>query len=230
MRRTVSTTAVNSRRVAVGRPSGLPHLIWLVSLIGLISRRKVSVRLSKLFFRLIVGLTGCERESLYGGSDFSQNVHDSFADCNDAEIKRQWRTTFNCVWTLPRSNRFSPSSCRTGVISTSNSPMDPHPQREEKTITAMPTEGPTSGAAWLSPDILAILPPPKGKRRAHRNLQSCSRRHRMRGITVSHPADLTPCESGLLFTALDDEGARRPYTMDLNIGDVARAFLGWHSQ
>ena len=35
----------------------------------------------------------------------------------------------------------------------------------------------------------------------------------MREITVSHPADLTPYQSGLLFTALDDEetDARTPW-------------------
>ena len=178
---------------------------------------------------LITGLTGCERESLYGGSDFSQNVHDSFADCNEAEIKRlSMAHNIQTAFGRCGSNRFShfawsPDGIHLYFQLTHGAHIL---NGEEKTITTVPTEGPTSGAAWLSPDILAIpLPAAEGKSEERIAIYNrAAAAIEMREITVSHPADLTPYQSGLLFTALDDEGDRRPYTMDLNTGDIARAF------
>jgi hypothetical protein len=183
------------------------------------------VRRSFLFIALTMWLTACTRESLYGGGDFSQDVHDSFADCNEAEIKRL-AMAHNIQTAFGRcgSNRFShfawsPDGIHLYFQLTHGAHIL---NGEEKTITTVPTEGPTSGAAWLSPDIIAIpLPPAEGQsaeRIAIYNRTAAT--IEMREIT----ADLSPYNSGLLFTALDDQGVRRPYTMDLNTGDLTRVF------
>ena len=118
-----------------------------------------------MMFALLMG-TGCNRESLYGGGDFSQNVHDSFADCNEAEIKRL-AMTHNIQTAFGRcgSNRFSHYSWSPdGVNLYFQLTHGAHVLNgQEKTITTVPLESPTARAAWLQADILAIpLPPAEG--------------------------------------------------------------------
>lgn len=185
-------------------------------------------------WKLLIGfvlLTGCKRESLYGGSDFSQDVYESFADCSDAEIKRL-AMSHNIQTAFGRcgSNRFSHFSWSPdGVHLYFKLTHGAHILNgAEKTITTIPTEAPTSRSAWLSTDILAIpLPAAEGStaeriviyNRTAATIES-------RELDVSQPADMTSFKNGkqVLFTAIGSDEVRRPYVMDINTGDTSRAF------
>jgi len=174
---------------------------------------------------------GCDRESLYGGSDFSQDVHDSFADCNEAEIKRL-AMAHNIQTAFGRcgSNRFSHFSWSPdGVHLYFQLTHGSHILNgEAKTITTVPTEGPTARAAWLTKDILAIpLPPPENGTRERIAIYNRSAATiEYRDLSVKTPRDLQSFGDGtsVVFTAIDTENIRRPYRMDLNTGQVERVF------
>ena len=180
---------------------------------------------------MVLNGTACDRESLYGGSDFSQDVHDSFADCNAAEIKRL-AMAHNIQTAFGRcgSNRFSHFTWSPdGVHLYFQLTHGAHILNgEAKTITTIPTEGPTARSAWLSKDILAIpLPPPEGssvERIGVYNRAAATIEYR--DLPVTTPSDLWPVEGGsvLIFTAIDDAGVRRPYKMDVHSGEISRAF------
>ena len=166
---------------------------------------------------LITGVTGCERESLYGGSDFSRtSTTHSRTATKPRSSDSQWPTTsrrpsdaaLESLLPLRVVARWNPS-----VL-----PVDArfaHPERRREDDHDGADRGSTSGAAWLSPEILAIpLPAAEGKSEERIAIYNrAAAAIEMRGITVSHPADLTPYQSGLLFTALDDEetDARTPW-------------------
>lgn len=185
---------------------------------------------------LIFGLSACNRESMYSEADFSQNVYDSFADCNDAEIKRL-AMAHNIQTAFGRcgSNRFSHFTWSPdGVHLYFQLTHGAHILNgNEKTITTVPTAGPTHGAAWLDKDTLAIpLPPEEGTTEEliaiydHANLTID-----YKPISVRSPQDLVSMAEGksLLFTALDSENVRRPYLFQRETGTVERA-LPWLDQ
>lgn len=178
----------------------------------------------------------CSRESMYGEDDFSQNVYDSFADCNDAEIKRL-AMTHNIQTAFGRcgSNRFSHFSWSPdGVHLYFQLTHGAHILNgDEKTITTVPTEGPTSGAAWITKNVLAIpLPAPEGGTEEvialydHAGLTLDQK-----PIPVRAPKDLTAINEGtsLMFTALDQDDVRRPYEMTVATGETTRS-LPWIDQ
>ena len=189
-----------------------------------------------VFLTTLVLATACNRESLYGGGDFSQNVHDSFADCNVAEIQRlSMAHNIQTAFGRCGSNRFShyqwsPDGVHLYFQLTHGSHVL---NGEEKTITTIPTEGPTARAAWLSNDILAIpLPPALGETDPRIVLYNhVALTLDSKSIPVREPADLTSFKAGkaVLFTALDDQDVRRPYSLDVDTGTVERA-LPWLNQ
>ena len=184
----------------------------------------------------VTALTGCNRESMYGEADFSQNVYDSFADCNDAEIKRL-AMAHNIQTAFGRcgSNRFSHFTWSPdGVHLYFQLTHGAHILNgNEKTITTVPTEGPTDGSAWIDKDTLAIpLPPAEGTTEeliAIYNHAELTIDHKP--IPVGSPQDLVGFADGtaILFTALDAAEVRRPYTLNLETGAVERA-LPWLDQ
>ncbi len=191
--------------------------------------------ISILIIALTVGF-GCNRESLYGGSDFSQNVYDSFADCNEAEIRRL-SMTHNIQTAFGRcgSNRFSHYSWSPdGVNLYFQLTHGAHVLNgEEKTITTVPLEAPTARAAWLQASILAIpLPPAEGTTEERMAIYNWSA-HTVdyKTLPVRAPQDLMSFNKGrsVLFTALDEKDVRRPYQLDTNTGDVVRA-MEWLDQ
>lgn len=188
-----------------------------------------------------LGLAGCSREDLYGEATFSENVYDSFADCNPQEIsflaaKHNIQTAFrNCG-----SNKFSHFAWSpNGVyvyfqLTHGGHIMD----AESKTIVAVPTESPVHGAAWLSNERLAVPLGPaqaaEGVAVAPARISVFDREQRAMTTTdlsVAAPQDLQPGpEDGqLVLTALDADGIRRPYTVDPLTGAFARA-LPWMEQ
>ena len=189
-------------------------------------------------FSIVIGLfvVGCDRESLYGGSDFSQDLHDSFADCNEAEIKRlSMAHNIQTAFGRCGSNRFSHFTWSPdGVHLYFQLTHGAHILNgEAKTITTVPTEGPTQRAAWINKDILAIpLPAAEGQteeRIAVYNQTALTLEYRI--LPVSKPQDLAVYSNGsaIVFTALDDGDVRRPYSMDLSTGETKRAF-SWIDQ
>ena len=178
----------------------------------------------------------CNRETLYGGGDFSQNVYDSFADCNTAEIKRL-SMTHNIQTAFGRcgSNRFSHYSWSPdGVNLYFQLTHGAHVLNgQDKTITTVPLESPTARAAWLQADILAIpLPAAEGtsdERIAVYNWAAHTVEYKT--LPVRAPQELSSYREGrsVLFTALDDQDVRRPYQLDTNTGNVERA-LTWLDQ
>lgn len=181
-------------------------------------------------------LLGCNRESMYGERDFTQNVYDSFANCNDAEIKRL-AMTHNIQTAFARcgSNRFayyswSPDGVHLYFQLTHGSHIL---NGVDKTITTIPTEGPTARGAWLTSDILAIpLPPAQSETDPRIVLYNhVALTLESKTIPVREPADLVSYKGGkaVLFTALDDQDVRRPYSLDADTGSVERA-LPWLEQ
>ncbi|MAY80214.1 MAG: hypothetical protein CL930_05435 [Deltaproteobacteria bacterium] len=190
--------------------------------------------LALLYFLSI--LTGCSRESLYEEADFRQNVYDAFADCSDATIKRL-AMAHNIQTAFGRcgSNRFShfswaPDGLHLYFQLTHGSHIL---NGEDKTITMVPTESPTARAAWLSATVLAIPLPPEEEKTKERiafyNRSALTIDYRE--IDVTQPRDLMRFHNGsaVLFTALDAEGVRRPYSLNSNTGDLSRA-LTWLEQ
>lgn len=181
-------------------------------------------------------VSACNRESMYSDADFSQNVYDSFADCNDAEIKRL-AMAHNIQTAFGRcgSNRFSHFTWSPdGVHLYFQLTHGAHILNgNEKTITTVPTEGPTASAAWLDKDTLAIpLPAPQD---ATQELIAIYNHAELtidqKPIPVRSPRDLVAMDGGdtLLFTALDDADVRRPYVMAIGSGAVTRG-LPWLEQ
>jgi hypothetical protein len=173
---------------------------------------------------------------MYGARGFTQNVYDAFADCNDAEIKRL-AMTHNIQMAFGRcgSNRFahyrwSPDGVHLYFQLTHGSHIL---NGVDKTITTIPTEGPTARAAWLSTDILAIPLPPVEGQTDHRIVlyNHVALTLDSKTIPVREPADLTSFKGGkaVLFTALDGQDVRRPYSLDVDTGLVERA-LPWLDQ
>jgi hypothetical protein len=190
-----------------------------------------SVFLTTLFFA-----TACNRESLYGGGGFSQNVHDSFADCSEAEIHRL-AMSHNIQTAFGRcgSNRFShyqwsPDGIHLYFQLTHGAHVL---NGQEKTITTIPLEGPTARAAWLQTDILAIpLPAVEGGTEERMAIYNwAAHTVDFKSLPVREPQDLMAYQKGrwVLFTALDDQDVRRPYQLDTNTGEVVRA-LPWLEQ
>ena len=180
--------------------------------------------------------SACSRESMYGEDDFSQNVYDSFADCNDAEIKRL-AMTHNIQTAFGRcgSNRFSHFTWSPdGVHLYFQLTHGAHILNgDEKTITTVPTEGPTAGAAWLTKNTLAIpLPAPEGTtEEVIAVYDHAALTLDQKPIPVQAPKDLASLNEGktLLFTALDTDGVRRPYEMTVATGETKRS-LPWLNQ
>jgi hypothetical protein len=194
------------------------------------------VRIRSMMLAGLLMVSGCDRETLYGGSDFTQDVHHAFADCRDAEIKRL-AMAHNIQTAFGRcgSNRFShfvwsPDGVHLYFQLTHGAHIL---NGTEKTITTVPTEGPTARAAWLSRDILAIPLPAAEDTTEERiviyNRTAATMETRL--LPVTAPKDLISMKDGaaVLFTALDSEEVRRPYIIELNTGETTRAF-SWITQ
>jgi hypothetical protein len=179
----------------------------------------------------LVLFAACDREEMYGGSDFSQNVHAAFSDCREGEIKRlSMAHNIQTAFARCGSNRFShyawaPDGIQLYFQLTHGSHVL---HGVDKTITTIPTEGPIGRSAWMSKDILAIpLPAAEGTtdervivyNRAAGTMET-------RTIPVRSPKDMMFWKSrtAVLFTALDDQDVRRPYLLDINNGETERAF------
>ena len=182
-----------------------------------------------MFLALMVS-TGCGREALYGGgSDFTQDVYESFADCRDAEIKRL-TMAHNIQTAFGRcgSNRFShfvwsPDGVHLYFQLTHGSHIL---NGADKTITTVPTEGPIGRAAWLSKDILAIpLPAAEGTTEERIVIYNrATATMETRPLSVTSPKDMMPFNGGVLLSAKDNGGTRRAYLLDVNTGETTLAF------
>ncbi len=112
-------------------------------------------------------LTACDRDALYSGSSFSDDVYEAYEECSASEIrflagKHNLQTVFeNCGANNFGNFAWSPN----GVQIYFALPMTAHiMDAEKKTIEPLPTEKPIAEVAWLDTDLLVLpLPPEEGK-------------------------------------------------------------------
>lgn len=187
-------------------------------------------RLAASSFALLT-LVACDRDAMYEQNSFSQNVYEAYDECDDAEIrflsaKHNIQTAFdNCG-----SNGFAHFAwAPDGVQLYFQLPAAAHIMNaQEKTIGTMPLTSPVGGVAWLSRELLVLPLAPEKDAKEHRLVLFDRVQATMNTVKIpmSEPTDLMP--SGKLdqvyFTALDENGVRRPYLVNFSTSEVTRAF------
>ncbi len=188
----------------------------------------------------LVGLllmTSCSSEP--GKATFSENVGDSFAQCNPAEIrflagKHNFMTAFeNCGSNHFKSYTWSP----TGTHLYFQLTMTHHimnAEADNKATITVPTESPTGSAGWLNKARIAI---PIG--RPDNDADSSERiavydieQNSLITQTIPDLVEIDEVQVGsspsdVLFTAKNAAGERRAFHLDLDLGTVTPAF-DWH--
>ncbi|MCB9760940.1 MAG: hypothetical protein H6739_13965 [Alphaproteobacteria bacterium] len=180
---------------------------------------------------LAPGLVACDRDDLYGGSRFSENVYDAYSECSEAEIRfLAGKHNMQMVFDNCGSNNFvNYAWAPDGIQIYFQLPMSAHVMNaEDKTIGTMPTEVPTTGIAWLARDLMVLpLSPAEGAEQPRLVLFN---RVQASIKTLEVPAtelhDLYPTGSRdkVYFTALDENHERRVWMADFTNDAVTRAF------
>lgn len=188
-------------------------------------------------------LSACDRESVYGRSDFTENVTEAYDECDKSEIgfltaKHDLRLAFEACGSNHFANiAWSPDGTLVYFQLTHGGHIL---VAEEKRIETVPTETPSGPAAWLRDGLLAIplrplgdQPPPAGVSAA--NIPPDSARLALfdRGaatlqivaLPVKEPDHLAPWGDGrtLILTGIGADGLRRPYHFDPASGVIERA-------
>jgi len=186
---------------------------------------------------LTLALLGCSRESMYGDRSLVQDVSDSYAGCNDTEIrflseKHNIQTAFKRCGSNRFSHfRYSPDGVHVYFQVADNGYVM---NGENRTIKLVPAEKPLSNAGWLTKDILAVpLEPELGGTQERVTLynRATDSMHTLE-LPVQQLRDLQAWdEKGtmMLFTAVDDTGGRHPYLLDTATGSISRT-LNWLNQ
>lgn len=182
---------------------------------------------------LLLLLVSCSREGFHGGTTFTQNVEQAYADCSESEIrfltsKQGIQTAFaNCG-----SNKFAHFTWSPNgrfvyfQLTHGGHVMD----GEAKTIATVPTETPIAGAAWVRDDLLAVPVGPAqgatdGKPRLMLYNRGTQTLETLR-LALTEPRDLFPAESdeNLLLTGLGEAGARRLLAVNLRDGQLSEPY------
>jgi hypothetical protein len=179
----------------------------------------------------LLTLAACSRDDLYAESSFTDNVAEAFADCDPSEIrflagKHAIQTAFrNCGSNNFGDVAWSPDGVRLHFRVVNGSYLL---NAEDKTITTVPTEPPTSDAAWLHKELLAMpLQPAEGEthpRLAQYNIAANTLD--ISPLPVDNPQDLQPWGDGehLLLLGTGEDGVQRPYRFSPADDSISRAF------
>lgn len=199
----------------------------------------LSHRLGPLAISLVLASAACSRDDVYGGSTFTENVAEAYAECSSAEIEfLAAKHNLQLAFDECGSNKFAEVDWSPdGKLLYFQLTHGGHVlDAENKTIEAVPTEGPGAGAVWVREGLLAVPLKPED---AAANTDGSAARDAWRiawydrgartldtvSITVREPRDLQPIGDGddLLFTALDADGLRRTWRYSRNGGDLTPA-------
>ncbi len=194
-------------------------------------RRSTTLLLASVQLVGAVALSGCGEEN-FGEASFYDNVYDAYSDCRESEIrfltgKHGVQTAFDECG----SNNF-------GTFSWSPDGIQLYFQvthaghvlhGEDKTIITVPTPLPVSNGVWLDSDRLVfILPQPEAGMPGLRVATYDHRKTTTKAVDtqIEQPSMLQrgADEQHVFVTALDAQGARRPYTLDIGTGAAQRAF------
>jgi hypothetical protein len=189
------------------------------------------LRHSLLLLLPLALLGACEDEE-FGEASFYENVYDAYADCNASEIRfLKGKQNLNLAFAECGSNNF-------GSFSWSPSGIHLYFQvthaghvlnGEDKTITTVPTPLPVSNGVWLDADrILFLLPHQEADVPGQRLGVYDHRKATLKAVDTElvEPAmlQLGPDAQHAYVTALDPQGLRRPYMVDITTGALERAF------
>ena len=196
------------------------------------SRRNLSPRIRALALLLpLVTLGACEEEN-FGEASFYDNVYDAYADCRESEIRfLKGKQGISTAFAECGSNNFGSFSWSpTGIHVYFQVTHAGHILNgEDKTIATVPTPLPVANGVWLDGDKLLLLLP-------HQDVDVPGQRaavydHRKATMTAVDTLLEQPnlLQRGadaqhIYLTALDDQGQRRPYSLDITTGKAERAF------
>jgi hypothetical protein len=201
------------------------------------SRRNLSLRSRPLALLLpLLALTACEEEN-FGDASFYENVYDAYADCRESEIRfLKGKQGISTAFAECGSNNFGSFSWSpTGIHAYFQVTHAGHILNgEDKTIATVPTPLPVANGVWLDGERVLLLIP-------HQDVDIPGQRlaiydHRKATMTavdtlLEQPAllQLGADAQHAFVTALDDQGQRRPYQLDITTGQAERAF-SWLSE
>ncbi len=195
-------------------------------------RRVPFVRLSPAALLLpLLGLLGCEEER-FGEATFYENVYDAYADCRESEIRfLKGKHGISTAFAECGSNNFGSFSWSpTGIHLYFQVTHAGHVLNgEDKTIATVPTPLPVTNGVWLSgDDILLLLPHQEAEVPGQRLAVYDHVKATLQAVDVvlEQPDMLQPGPDPqhAYVTALDEQGLRRPYLVDIASGAVERAF------
>jgi hypothetical protein len=188
---------------------------------------------------LALTLPACSRDDVYGGSTFTDNVAEAYAECSSAEIEfLAAKHSLQLAFDECGSNKFAEVDWSPDgrllyfQLTHGGHVLD----AENKTIEAVPTEGPGAGAVWVRDGLLAVPLKPADAAantdgteasdawriawydRTARTLETVP-------LTVAEPRDLQPAGDGddLIFTAVGDGGLRSTWRYSRNSGALEPA-------
>ena len=186
---------------------------------------------SLLLMLPLLGLAACEEEN-FGEASFYENVYDAYADCRESEIRfLKGKHGISTAFAECGSNNFRNFSWSpTGIHLYFQVTHAGHVLNgEEKTIATVPTPLPVTNGAWLDGDrVLLLLPHPEAGIPGQRLGIYDHRKATMKAVDVllEEPLMLQRGRDAqhALVTALDEQGARRAYSVEIATGAVERAF------
>jgi len=179
---------------------------------------------------LLLTLAGCDRDSLYQSSTFSENVYNAYEDCRPSEVrflasKHNIQTAFEpCGSNNFVHYRWAPD----GVQLYFQLPMSAHIMNGvDKTIGTIPTEVPVGDAAWLGREYLVFpIAPAKDSEQTR-----LIRFDRMQAsvteipLDVTQPRDLMPTGSNdVVFFTAEGTSGRQIFRADFTSETVQPIF------
>ncbi len=179
-------------------------------------------------------VTGCSSDP--GKASFSENVGETFAQCNPAEIrflagKHNFMSAFeNCGSNNFKDYAWSPNGTHLYFqLTLTHHIMDA--EADDRKVITVPTESPTGGGGWLNSSRIAI---PIGKaddeddsveRIAVYDMdQNSLITQEVPGLTGIDDIAVGASPSDVLFTGVSADGVRKLHRLDLDDGTVSLAY------
>jgi hypothetical protein len=189
-------------------------------------------------FALIALPVGCSRDDVYSETTFTDNVAAAYAECSEGEIQfLAAKHNLQLAFDECGSNRFaavdwSPDGRLLYFQLTHGGHIL---NAEDKTIEAVPTEGPGGGAVWVRDGLLAVPLQPLDSAANTDGTDSdgpwrlawydmTGRTLDVVELTVRQPRDIQPFGDGddLAMTAVGEDDVRRPYHLSRHENHIER--------